>query len=209
MNLQDLTEAQAVMFLLRSDFLDYAVTGLVITILGGMLLGILINATFMLISPRAWAHLPRWLRFAGRVPASQHTSAWGRLELRLGGAATLGILALLFQAMIISHIPASRASHLKGITHAHAWQALSRFFGSRWLALSLALLMGASLAINGVFMLIWPQRWFSLPSWIRGRRGFAERILRSSNGTVLLRCSGALLLAADGLLAYSIITSFR
>jgi hypothetical protein len=52
-----------------------------------------INALFMLASPRAWFRLPRWIRAQGTLAENEHTSGWGSITLRLTGAVILVTIA--------------------------------------------------------------------------------------------------------------------
>ena len=56
-------------------------------------LWMLINALFMASSPRAWFRLPRWLRAQGPLTEEKYTSGWGAIQVRIAGAALIGILA--------------------------------------------------------------------------------------------------------------------
>ena len=70
--------------------------------IAGVCLGILlmvyiaINAAFMLISPRAWFHLPAWLRATGSLTEERFSSGWGALQVRLAGAAFLAGISWVF-----------------------------------------------------------------------------------------------------------------
>jgi uncharacterized membrane protein len=60
-----------------------------------------INAIFMLVSPRAWFRLPRWLLFNGSMTERKYGSGLGAVETRLGGAAMLAaILWVLYEALL-------------------------------------------------------------------------------------------------------------
>jgi hypothetical protein len=50
---------------------------------------LVVNALFMLASPRAWFKLPDWLRAQGTLTEKNYGTGWGALELRVGGAVTL------------------------------------------------------------------------------------------------------------------------
>jgi hypothetical protein len=53
---------------------------------------VIINACYMLISPRAWFRLPRWIRAAGSLTEERYSARWGALEVRLLGALFLLII---------------------------------------------------------------------------------------------------------------------
>ena len=57
----------------------------------GMLL--MINAVFMLASPRAWFRLPGWLRAQGSLTEDKYSSGWGATQIRLIGAMILATIA--------------------------------------------------------------------------------------------------------------------
>lgn len=46
----------------------------------------LINALCMLISPKAWFALPRWLRLEGVMTPERYGNRWGALQVRVLGA---------------------------------------------------------------------------------------------------------------------------
>lgn len=52
-----------------------------------------INAAFMLASPRTWFHLPNWLRTQGSLTEGRFSSGWGAVQIRLTGAIILGAIA--------------------------------------------------------------------------------------------------------------------
>ena len=57
----------------------------------------IINALYMLVSPRAWFGLPRWLGLQGVLTLDRHGSRGGALQVRvLGGIiiATVGWIAV-------------------------------------------------------------------------------------------------------------------
>lgn len=49
-----------------------------------------VNASVMLVSPRAWFKLPSWLRAQGTLTEERYGGGWGAVQLRLGGAFILG-----------------------------------------------------------------------------------------------------------------------
>jgi hypothetical protein len=46
----------------------------------------LFNAFYMLISPKAWFALPRWLGLQGVLKPEQYGNRWGALQVRVLGA---------------------------------------------------------------------------------------------------------------------------
>ena len=52
-----------------------------------------INAAFMLASPRAWFHLPAWIRAQGSLIEDKYASGWGAIQVRLTGALILAAIA--------------------------------------------------------------------------------------------------------------------
>jgi hypothetical protein len=46
----------------------------------------LINAFYMLISPKAWFVLPKWLGLQGVLKPEQYGNRWGALQVRVLGA---------------------------------------------------------------------------------------------------------------------------
>jgi hypothetical protein len=59
-----------------------------------------INASFMLVSPRAWFRLPGWLRAQGTLTEERYTVGWGALQLRIAGALILASLGWVAYAML-------------------------------------------------------------------------------------------------------------
>ena len=60
-----------------------------------------INAAFMLASPRTWFHLPAWLRAQGSLTEDRFSSGWGAVQIRLTGAAILGLIAWVLYDMLL------------------------------------------------------------------------------------------------------------
>jgi hypothetical protein len=50
----------------------------------------LINALFMLVSPRAWFRLPKWFTVYGTLTEEKHSRGRGAIEVRILGAMFLG-----------------------------------------------------------------------------------------------------------------------
>jgi hypothetical protein len=60
-----------------------------------------VNALFMLASPRAWFHLPRWVRAQGTLTEEKYASGWGGVTVRLAGAGVLAVIAwVLYDSLI-------------------------------------------------------------------------------------------------------------
>jgi hypothetical protein len=60
-----------------------------------------VNALFMLASPRAWFHLPRWVRAHGTLTEEKYASGWGSITVRLGGAVMLAVIVwVLYDSLI-------------------------------------------------------------------------------------------------------------
>ena len=57
-----------------------------IVVLGAVLL---VNALFMLASPRAWFRLPGWLRAQAPLTEQKYATGWGGILVRLAGAVML------------------------------------------------------------------------------------------------------------------------
>jgi hypothetical protein len=56
----------------------------------GLIVGV--NALYMLISPRAWFRLPRWIRAEGSLTKENYSTGWGAIQVRLTGALTLALI---------------------------------------------------------------------------------------------------------------------
>ena len=53
---------------------------------------VVINAFFMLVSPKAWFRLPGWILAKGTLTEKRFASGWGAIEVRLTGAIMLGTI---------------------------------------------------------------------------------------------------------------------
>lgn len=62
-----------------------------------------INASFMLVSPSAWFRLPSWLRAQGTMREDRYGSGWGALQVRAGGALVLVAIAWVIYDMGFGH----------------------------------------------------------------------------------------------------------
>lgn len=74
------------------------VAGWCLIILLGLLLTI--NATFMLVSPRVWFRLPRWLRLQGTLTKHRYATGWGAIQVRLTGAGMLTAIIWILYDML-------------------------------------------------------------------------------------------------------------
>jgi len=54
---------------------------------------ILINAFYMVISPKAWFALPRWLGLRGVMTPERYGNRWGALQVRVLGAIVIVVAA--------------------------------------------------------------------------------------------------------------------
>jgi hypothetical protein len=53
----------------------------------------IVNALYMLASPRAWFQLPGWIRAQGTLTEQKYSSGWGGITVRIAGAVTLAVIA--------------------------------------------------------------------------------------------------------------------
>jgi hypothetical protein len=60
-----------------------------------------INAAFMLASPRAWFRLPGWLRVQGPLSEQKHAGGWGGLLVCLAGALMLAAIVYILDNLLI------------------------------------------------------------------------------------------------------------
>jgi hypothetical protein len=60
-----------------------------------------INASFMLVSPRAWFRLPGWLKAQGSLIEDKYASGWGAMQVRLTGAVILAGIAWVLYEMLL------------------------------------------------------------------------------------------------------------
>jgi drug/metabolite transporter (DMT)-like permease len=63
------------------------IVGLCIAITVGVLM--VVNAGFMLASPRAWFQLPGWIRAQGSLTEEKYGGGWGAAQIRITGAVML------------------------------------------------------------------------------------------------------------------------
>jgi hypothetical protein len=63
----------------------------------------ILNASFMLFSPRTWFRLPEWLGLAGslRLKRKYYEIGWGAGQVRiLGGLLLAGVVFMLYEMLI-------------------------------------------------------------------------------------------------------------
>ena len=58
--------------------------------LGITVVVMLVNAFYMLVSPKAWFRLPRWLGLQGVLTPERYSSSWGGLQVRILGMIIIG-----------------------------------------------------------------------------------------------------------------------
>lgn len=63
---------------------------------------ILVNALYMVASPRAWFSLPRWLGLQGALRADRYGSGWAGLRIRALGAIIVVTLAWIGYDLLFS-----------------------------------------------------------------------------------------------------------
>ena len=76
---------------------------LIIAVASLVALFLAVNGAFMLLSPRAWFGLPKWLRVSGNLSKGDHVSGLGALDVRIAGAAFLGIVAWVVYLISTGH----------------------------------------------------------------------------------------------------------
>jgi hypothetical protein len=63
----------------------------------------IINATFMLVSPKSWFRLPGWLRTTGTLTEQKYGSGWGAVEVRITGALILALIGWVLFDVAVNH----------------------------------------------------------------------------------------------------------
>jgi hypothetical protein len=51
---------------------------------------VVVNASFMLLSPKAWFRLPAWILLRGTLTEKKYGAGWGGIQVRILGAILLG-----------------------------------------------------------------------------------------------------------------------
>ena len=62
----------------------------------------LVNAFYMVISPRAWFGLPKWLGLQGVLTRERYGSSWGGLQVRILVAIIIGTVGSVAYALLSS-----------------------------------------------------------------------------------------------------------
>jgi hypothetical protein len=76
------------------------IVGRIVVSFVGLLM--LINASVMLVSPRAWFGLPRWLRATGSMTEEKYSTGWGAIQVQITGALLLSVLGWVIYDMFFS-----------------------------------------------------------------------------------------------------------
>jgi hypothetical protein len=64
--------------------------------------GLLVNASFMLLSPRAWFRLPRWFPArSSSVTEVKYGGGWGAIQVRLAGVLMLALIVWVLYDMFV------------------------------------------------------------------------------------------------------------
>jgi hypothetical protein len=71
----------------------------IVAVVGAVML---VNALFMLASPRAWFRLPRWLLAKGTLAEQEYATGWGSITVRLTGVAMLAVIGWVLYDSLIS-----------------------------------------------------------------------------------------------------------
>jgi hypothetical protein len=142
--------------------------------LAAFVIVLVLNAAFMLVSPRAWFGLPAWIRLKGSLTKGAYGSGWGALQVRLLGAIVLLGFAFVF-------------SHMLGLKLEDGGQAIIPVL--TFIALSLSMYSFAA----GAFMLASPRTWSRLPPWIRywpqGESRFSALHVRIIGASMMAVCA--------------------
>jgi hypothetical protein len=148
-----------------------------IVVLGAVLL---VNALFMLASPRAWFRLPRWIGVQGSLTEEKYGSGWGGIQVRLTGGISLGFIAwVLYHSLVPQPLPREKELVL----------VLSI------VACCIVALVAVHATINAAFMLASPHAWFRLPGWLRAQIPLSKEKYASGWRGILVRLAGATMLA--------------
>src|SRR5262249_52783226 len=129
----------------------------IIVVLGAV---VFLNALFMLVSPKAWFRLSRWIGAHGTLTEREYSSGWRSVTVRLGGAATIVVIGWVLYDSLIG----------PGAEWMHA--PFSRLSGARWLCVA-----GCIGVLTCGLIMLFMSRW-----WIK--RYFRDSRLKE---TVLVR----------------------
>jgi hypothetical protein len=70
----------------------------IVVVVGAMML---VNASFMLASPKTWFRLPSWVRAQGSLTEQKYATGWGGVQVRLTGAIVLAVIGwVLYDSLI-------------------------------------------------------------------------------------------------------------
>lgn len=86
------------------SFLGAAKVFLVFCGLTFVFIGIVVNALFMLVSPRAWYRLPKWFRASGGLSEEEYGRGWGAIQVRIAGAIALAMTAWVVYDFLSKHL---------------------------------------------------------------------------------------------------------
>jgi hypothetical protein len=64
--------------------------------------------------------------------------------------------------------------------------------------------VGALITINAAFMLVSPEAWFRLPTWISAKGTLAGKKYMKGSGALEIRITGALILGVTGWVLYDV-----
>jgi hypothetical protein len=154
----------------------------------GAAVWLVVNASFMLASPRAWFRLPRWLGLHGSLTEARYGSGWGAIQTRMAGALMLSVVVwVVFDS----------AHKAKGGATSKILGQGPGVWGPMLLSLAcvIAAVTGLQMVINALFMLAAPRAWLRLPSWLRAKGFWFEKSLANGGGTIETRLTGASILA--------------
>lgn len=151
-------------------------------------LWLVVNASFMLASPRAWFRLPRWLGLHGCLTEARYGSGWGAIQTRIAGALMLSVV--LWVVFDFSHKVRGVATSMMSGQRPGVWGPM--FLTLAWV---IAAATGSLMVINALFMLAAPRAWLRLPSWLRAKGFWFEKSLANGGGTIETRLTGASILA--------------
>jgi len=80
---------------------EMLICGRIIAVIFALLM--LLNASFMLVSPQAWFALPYWLRANGSLTEEKYATGWGGAQIRIAGGLMVSILGWVIYDMFFSH----------------------------------------------------------------------------------------------------------